>query len=78
MHVPFEKQPKSARVWIYQADRALKYQESRFIEKNAKAFCEQWAAHGVALKSSFKILHNRFLILAVDEQANMASGCSID
>ena len=78
MHVPFETQPKSARVWIYQADRALKDQECRFIEKNAKAFCEQWAAHGVALKSSFKILHNRFLILAVDEQANMASGCSID
>ena len=78
MHVPFESQPKSARVWIYQADRALNDQEYKLIEKNAMAFCEQWAAHGVGLKSSFKILHHRFLILAVDEQTNMASGCSID
>ena len=78
MHVPFESQPKSARVWIYQADRALNDQECQLIEQNALAFCEQWAAHGVALRSSFKILHQRFLVLAVDEQANMASGCSID
>ena len=78
MHVPFETLPKKARVWIYQADRALSNEETQLIEQNAVAFCDQWAAHSVALKSSFKVLHNRFLVLAVDEQANMASGCSID
>jgi hypothetical protein len=78
MHVPFETLPKTARVWIYQADRALTLKNIQSLEQNAITFCNQWAAHGVALKSSFKFLHNRFLILAVDEQANMASGCSID
>jgi hypothetical protein len=39
---------------------------------------EAWAAHGAALLSSFKIFHNRFVVVALDENLNAASGCSID
>ena len=44
----------------------------------AKQFCEQWAAHNQPLKASFKLFHNHFLVIAVDESFNAASGCSID
>jgi hypothetical protein len=37
-----------------------------------------WAAHGASLAGSTQILHNRFVVVAVDEMQNQASGCSID
>ena len=48
------------------------------MAEQATAFCQQWAAHGASLESSFQILHNRFLVLAVNEHVNLPSGCSID
>jgi len=48
------------------------------MEKNAAEFCENWSAHGHDLQTSFKILHNMFLVLAVNEDAALPSGCSID
>jgi hypothetical protein len=39
---------------------------------------ESWAAHGAPLKGSCKFFHNHFLIIAVDNNINLASGCSID
>ena len=78
MLVAFKELPESSRVWIYQADQRLSEKDIEFILAKATIFCDQWAAHNVPLKSSFNILHNKFLILAVDEGQNAASGCSID
>lgn len=78
MHIPFEEMPKSARVWIYQANRSFSKEEKGFISTSTKKFLDQWIAHGTQLKSSFKIFHHKFLILSVDEQVAKASGCSID
>jgi hypothetical protein len=78
MIAKFEELPESARVWIYQADKLFTDEQERFIESRATEFCNQWAAHGTPLASSFKVLHGKFLVLAVDEGVNMASGCSID
>ena len=78
MFVKFDKLPDTARVWIYQASTLLTDQQKKVIEGSAEEFCGQWAAHGTPLQSSFKVLHDKFLVLAVDEGFNMASGCSID
>ncbi|RJE71896.1 hypothetical protein [Reichenbachiella sp. MSK19-1] len=78
MIVPFDQLPDNARVWIYQADRILNTEDVQTITEESNRFLEGWAAHGAALKSSFKILHNKFLIVSVDESFNQASGCSID
>ena len=64
MLAKFEELPDTARVWIYQADRLLTEQEESLIRERAMEFCAQWAAHGTALYSSFKILHQKFLVLA--------------
>lgn len=78
MYIPFEEMSPHSRVWIYQADRLLSSKEVSFIEDCSKQFLSEWAAHGNALKSSFSLLHDKFLVIAVDENFNAASGCSID
>ncbi|MBP9791473.1 MAG: ABC transporter ATPase, partial [Bacteroidia bacterium] len=41
-------------------------------------FITDWTAHNVALSGSFEILHDRFLVIMIDENKTSASGCSID
>ena len=78
MFVEFDQMPGHSRIWIYQAEREFSQEEATLIQSESEKFLTQWAAHGSGLKSSAKIEHNRFLIICVDEQQAMASGCSID
>ncbi len=66
------------RIWVYQADRLLKESESSILQQHAKEFVAQWAAHKVALSADATVVHQLFLVLAADESATHASGCSID
>ncbi len=66
-----------ARVWVYQANRALSSKETQFIEEASEAFCEQWQSHGSPLTTSFRIVYDQFLILVAEDQPKV-SGCSID
>lgn len=67
-----------SRVWVYQMDRAIGDEEALEIASQSEKFCEQWVAHNQPLKASFKLFYNHFLVIAVDESFNQASGCSID
>lgn len=78
MFVPFETLPDSARVWIYQSNRAFKPEEVNTISTALQAFTNNWTAHNQPLKTSFQVLHDYFIVLAVDEAHHEASGCSID
>tara|TARA_B100001115_G_C15668341_1_gene322578 strand:- start:158 stop:628 length:471 start_codon:yes stop_codon:yes gene_type:complete len=78
MFVPYSEIAKSSRVWVYQSDRSLSDKEVVFIHQKLLTFCNDWKAHHAHLKSSYKVLHNRFIILLVDEQQQNATGCSID
>ncbi len=78
MFVPFETLPSNARLWIYQSDKSLNINEEKNVSVELEQFCEQWKAHGQDLKTSFTIKYHQFIILAVDENYNDASGCSID
>lgn len=78
MYTPFEEMASTSRVWIYQANRILSKDDQIFLDQKCKTFLNQWAAHGQSLKSSFQIVHDKFLIISVDESFNQASGCSID
>ena len=78
MLVNFEDQPSHARLWIYQADRFLSQTECGFINDELKPKIAQWAAHGAPLRGSAVIVADRFVVIAVDEDLNAPSGCSID
>ncbi|CAM1345721.1 ABC transporter ATPase [Tenacibaculum amylolyticum] len=78
MYIPYNELPNSARIWVYQANRALSQEEIEVISAKAILFIDQWTRHGDDLKGSFTIKYNQFLIIAIDESFNNASGCSID
>ena len=78
MYQSFDSMPGDSRVWIYQANRLLTPTEKIQLEAGLQKHCEQWSAHSVPLQTSFTIQYDLFAILAVDEQQNGASGCSID
>jgi len=78
MYVPFENLPDESKIWIYQSNRKLSDQEVTEIETATQAFIEEWAAHGTGLEASFQVLYNRFIILAVNQETQAVTGCSID
>ncbi|MFY0483757.1 ABC transporter ATPase [Flavobacterium sp. PLA-1-15] len=78
MYVPFENLPEESRIWIYQSNRKFTDEEFAEIEKDLQVFVENWAAHGTGLEASFQLKYNRFIILAVNQEAQAATGCSID
>ena len=78
MFIPFEELPESTRVWIYQASRPLTIEEQGYILQQGRLFAEQWAAHGQQLRASVTVLHQHFVVIAVDEQHQLPTGCSID
>lgn len=78
MLIPFESMPHHARVWVYQANRAFTAAEEQWLHKALAQFCQQWVAHQVPLHASYSLGYHQFVVLAVDEEANGASGCSID
>ncbi|MDT0641860.1 ABC transporter ATPase [Zunongwangia sp. F363] len=78
MLVPFNTLPDSSRVWIYQSNRPFTEEELQEIQPELERFIQRWTAHGAELKASFEIKYRRFIVLALDQQVNAASGCSID
>jgi len=70
--------PDHARVWVYAAARPLSNSEQQLVREKSTAFVQGWAAHGHQLLAAAELLHDRFLVLMVDEARAGASGCSID
>lgn len=78
MFVPFENLPPESKIWIYQSSRRFTDDEFDSIENEIKTFVDSWAAHGTALEASYLLKYNRFIIMAVNQEVQMATGCSID
>ena len=78
MYVPFENLPPESKVWIYQSNRKFTEEEWLAIETDLKAFIDSWSAHGTGLEASYLLKYYRFIILAVNQEVQMATGCSID
>lgn len=70
--------PDTARLWIYQSDRELTPLEVKQIESKAKQFLVSWNTHGTMLSAAIEVVHDRFIVIGVDEKVTSASGCSID
>ncbi|WP_460218844.1 ABC transporter ATPase [Psychroserpens sp. MEBiC05023] len=78
MLVDFNTLPEESRVWIYQANRSFTDQELSEIKEKLDTFIENWTAHGSDLQSGYTIEYKRFIIIALNQNLNMATGCSID
>jgi hypothetical protein len=78
MLVDFDSLKNSSRVWVYQANREFSNNEEEEIISKIKNFIATWKVHGKDLKASYQIKYHQFIIIAVDEDFNEVSGCSID
>lgn len=70
--------PDHSKVWLYQADRALTSTEKEWLQEVLTKFVAEWAAHGTKLAAAGEVVGDYHVVLAVDETAYGASGCSID
>lgn len=68
----------SSRVWIYASDKPFADAEVPELRTKLKYFAQQWVSHNRQLMADADVLHNRFVVLMVDESQADASGCSID
>lgn len=78
MYIPFDNLPEDSKIWIYQSNRKFSDEEFKEIETDLKSFLESWSSHGTSLASSYQLKYNRFIILAVNQEVQAATGCSID
>ena len=78
MKIAFETLAENSKIWVYQANRNLKNEETEIISQKLATFFANWDSHGTALDGASKILFNRFIIIGVNSEVHAPSGCSID
>jgi hypothetical protein len=74
----YKNMPAGSRVWIYQANREISENELITIKQRATDFINGWTAHGSLLDAAVEVFYSRFIVLFVNEQQAIASGCGID
>lgn len=70
--------PPSTRVWIYASNQPFKAEDIPLVRTKIQDFAQQWVSHNRQLRSVGDLIHDRFVVLMVDESQAGASGCSID
>ena len=78
MLVDFDILPEESRIWLYAAENALIKDHQNYILKVVSEDLKGWNAHQQPLTAGVTILENYFIVVALDESKNGASGCSID
>jgi hypothetical protein len=78
MLVNFDTLPENSRIWIYQSNRSFSEVELNEISSKLNVFLHTWVAHGADLKAGFEIKYKRFIVIALDQDKQPATGCSID
>jgi len=78
MLVGFNTTTDQSRIWIYAAEQKLTNNQENYILKSISNHLNNWEAHKAPLLAGVTILENHFIIIALDETKNGASGCSID
>ena len=74
---------QSPTTWIY-ISKFSKYHiadhevELNEISSKLNVFLHTWVAHGADLKAGFEIKYKRFIVIALDQDKQSATGCSID
>ena len=78
MLVDFNTTSDQSRIWIYAAEQKLTNDQEDYILKSISDHLQNWEAHKVPLTAGVTILEDHFIVVALDEGENRASGCSID
>ena len=76
--IEFNEMPDSSRLWVYGAKRGLDEQQIVIATDRMNQFMREWTAHKRDLTTAWELRNSQFFLIAVDESAMAASGCSID
>tara|TARA_B100001248_G_scaffold247921_1_gene219788 strand:+ start:181 stop:669 length:489 start_codon:yes stop_codon:yes gene_type:complete len=78
MIIPFEKMREDSRVWIFQSSDLIVNDKKEGLIMDIELFLRDWTSHGHEIESSYKIKYQRFIVIALNNNYNNPSGCSID
>ena len=78
MLTDFHTLPEHARIWLYACEKELTQSQQDYILNIISEELKGWNAHKQPLTAGVSILENHFIVVALDENKNGASGCSID
>ena len=78
MLVDFNTISDESRIWIYASEKKLTNNQKKYILNFMSLNLQKWKAHNTSLTSGVTILEDHFIIIALDESKNLATGCSID
>ena len=78
MYNDFDSLNTDSRIWIYQATDFMPFEIVERASARLINFLNDWNAHGKELQASFKIMYDRFIVVALSEASYQATGCSID
>ena len=67
-----------SRMWFYGLKTPMNTAQAAELKGIMDDFVGGWKAHGAQLAAAYRIIANQFLIIAVDESQQQATGCSID
>ena len=67
-----------SRMWFYGLKQPMSLAQKSELSAIMDEFVSSWKAHGSQLAAAFRIVFDQFLIIAVDESQQQATGCSID
>lgn len=67
-----------SRMWFYGLKTPMNAAQSAELKGIMDDFVGGWKAHGAQLAAAYRLIANQFLIIAVDETQQQATGCSID
>jgi hypothetical protein len=71
------KLPDDSRIWIFGISPSIDATKRSRLLAAVDAFLDRWSAHNQPIASARDVLHDSFLVVAVDRQSE-TSGCSID
>ena len=78
MKIPFNKLSNDARIWIYPSNRKFSDKECLEIRGLCDDFLDKWTAQNNLLLASIDIPYNRFIVIGLETDFNLPTGCSID
>jgi hypothetical protein len=67
-----------SRMWFYGLKTPMNGAQTAELKGIMDEFVGGWKAHGAQLAAAYRIIADQFLIIAVDESPQQATGCSID
>ncbi len=76
--IAFDQLPDQSRLWVFAADRPLEAAERDRLTAAVEEGLAAWNAHGSPVQWGYRLVHDQFLAIGVDESHTALSGCSID